>query len=353
MKRNTIPTVAGILLACGAGVVWALTRRPPLFSFAGRTVVITGGARGLGLLMARRLARERARLALLARDPEKLKAAEAELTAAGATVMTVRCDVRNRDQVEHAIKRVVDQFGTVDVLINNAGIIQVGPLEHMTVEDFEDAMGVHFFGPLYTTLAVLPYMRKAGAGRIVNVSSIGGKIGTPHLIPYAASKFALTGFSDSLRSELWRHNIYVTTVIPGLMRTGSPPNAGFKGRHKQEYAWFVVGDSIPGLSMNAERAAEKIIEGCRQGAAQVTLGVQTKAAILLNDLFPGASARVAAWANCLLPKPDASGSKELHSGWESQSSLAPSWLTRLSDRATAENNERPAWSQAAVVREAP
>jgi short-subunit dehydrogenase len=289
--------------------------------------------------MARSLARERARLALLARDPEELKAAAAELTAAGATVLTVRCDVRKRDQVEHAIERVVEQFGTVDVLINNAGIIQVGPFEHMTVEDFEDAMAVHFYGPLYTTLAVLPHMRKAGAGRIVNISSIGGKVGTPHLLPYAASKFALTGFSDSLRAELWRYNILVTTVIPGLMRTGSPPNARFKGRHKQEYAWFVLSDSLPLLSMNAERAAQKIVEACREGAAQVTLGIQTKAAVLLNDLLPGASARMAAWANCLLPKPDPSGSKELHSGWESQSSLAPSWLTRLSDRAAAENNE--------------
>lgn len=341
MKSRAIPTLAGVLLAAGAGLAWALTRKPPLFTFGGRTVVITGGARGLGLLMARRLAREKARLVLLARDPEELRTAEIQLTAAGATVLTVRCDIRNRDQVDHAIQRAIDHFGSVDVLINNAGVIQVGPFEHMSAEDFEESMAVHFYGPLYTTLAVLPHMRKAGAGRIVNITSIGGKIGVPHLVPYAAGKFALVGFSDSLRAELWRQNILVTTVIPGLMRTGSPPNARFKGRHKQEYAWFALSDAMPLLSVNAERAAEQVVEACRRGSPVLTIGVQAKAAILLNDLFPGIAARCSAWMNCLLPKPDPSGSKKLFSGWESQSSLAPSFLTRLSDRATAENNERP------------
>jgi len=332
----------GALLVGGAAFALVSCLRRPRFTFHGRTVVITGGSRGLGLVMARQLAREGARLALLARSPDELRQAEWELTNAGAAVLAVRCDIRKRDQVDHAIQRVVEQFGRVDVVINNAGIIQVGPVEHMTCEDFEQAMAVHFYGPLFTTLAVLPQMRLAGEGRIVNVASIGGKVAVPHLAPYSASKFALVGLSDALRAELRRENILVTTVLPGLMRTGSPPNAQFKGRHKAEYAWFALSDALPMLSMSAEAAACRIIAACRRGAPRLTLGVHTKAAILLNELFPGMAARVADMINRALPSPDPGGSKQLYSGWESQSALLPSWLTALSDRATVANNERPA-----------
>src|SRR5204863_5194639 len=123
--------------------------------------------------------------------------------------------------------------------------------------------------PLFTTLSVLPAMRRQGEGRIVNISSIGGKIAVPHLLPYDASKFALTGFSEGLRAELLKDGIYVTTVCPGLMRTGSPRNADFKGQHEAEYAWFSIGDSLPGMSMSAEAAAERIVTAFRQGEAEV------------------------------------------------------------------------------------
>jgi short-subunit dehydrogenase len=213
----------------------------------------------------------------------------------------------------------------------------------MTPEDFEEAMAVHFFGPLFATMAVLPSMREAGEGRIVNIASVGGKIAVPHLVPYSASKFALVGLSEGLRAELQQHRIYVTTVIPGLMRTGSPPNGQFKGRYQQEYAWFSLSAALPVISFNGERAARKIIDACRAGAPRLSIGVHTKAAILLNELFPGSAARLMALMNQLLPGPDPGGSKALHSGWESHSSLVPSWLTRLSDNATSQNNERPSY----------
>src|SRR5918912_3423887 len=129
----------------------------------------------------------------------------------------------------------------------------------MTLEDFEQAMAVHFWGPLYATLAVLPQMRARRDGRIVNISSIGGKVSVPHLVPYSASKFALAGLSDGLRAELSKENVIVTTVCPGLMRTGSPRNATFKGKHRDEYAWFSISDALPLTSMSAERAARQII----------------------------------------------------------------------------------------------
>src|SRR4051794_18336125 len=164
-RFRTVRSIAEICCVVGAGLALARSMKRPPFSYQNRVVVITGGSRGLGLVMARQLAREGARLVLLARNAEELRNAEVELTGSGAKVLAFRCDVRKREQVDHTIQRIVDQEGRIDVLINNAGVIQVGPLEHMTCEDFEQAMAIHFFAPLFLTLAVLPHMRRAGGGR--------------------------------------------------------------------------------------------------------------------------------------------------------------------------------------------
>ncbi len=186
------------LAAAGVGAwlaVRALLRNRRAYDLHGRTVLITGGSRGLGLLLAREFAREGARIALCARDMEELERARKELEQNGAEVFAAPCDLTDRNQVEMWVRAVRDRFGSVDVLVNNAGIIQVGPMEEMLLEDYEAAMQIHFWATVYTTLAVLPEMRQRGSGRIVNITSIGGKISPPHLLPYNASKFAQVGFS--------------------------------------------------------------------------------------------------------------------------------------------------------------
>ncbi len=335
------PGLATLALA-GVGLGLFLASRGPgagSFSFRGRTVVVTGGSRGLGLVMARKLAAEGAKIALIARSGDDLQRAEEDLRRHGAEVMHVACDVSDREAANDAIDRIIGRFGRIDVLVNNAGIIQVGPLAHMEVEDFERALDVHFRGPLYLTLAVLPHLRKAGGGRIVNISSVGGELAAPHLVPYSASKFALVGLSEGLAAELRNENIFVTTVCPGLMRTGSPPNARFKGRHRKEYAWFAIADSLPLVSMSAERAAEKILAACRRGTPHVTLGLQTKAAVYLGRTFPGLKTRLSALATRLLPDPDPSAGTASHSGYESESRFAPSVLTKPTYAAAQRNNE--------------
>src|SRR3954453_24082204 len=213
----------------------ALSRR---YSFRDRLVVITGGSRGLGLLMARKLAAEGAYLVLCARDSEELAVVEQELKDRAPFVATYVCVLADPDEIAKFFEKIRREIGSVDVLINNAGIMEVGPVETMTIEDYQEAMAVHFWAPLLCIEHVLPDMRRRGEGRIVNISSIGGEIGVPHLVPYCASKFALNGLSQGLRPELANQGIYVTTVCPGLMRTGSPRNAFFKGHHRAEYAWF-------------------------------------------------------------------------------------------------------------------
>jgi short-subunit dehydrogenase len=278
---------------------------------------------------------------LLARDDEALEQALADIRhrAPDAEVMAVQADVRKRYDVQRAVALVIERFGRVDAAINNAGIIQVGPMDHMAPSDYDDAMNTHFWGPLHVSLAVIPYMRRQGAGRIVNVSSIGGRIAVPHMVPYSASKFALSGFSDGLRAELARDNIAVTTVYPGLMRTGSPVNAQFKGRRSEEYTWFAIADSLPGLTISAERAASQILRACQRGDAELVITLPAKLAILSRTVAPEAFARAMSVVNRMLPAgtgPDGDRNedgKAAGSGWESSRILAPTYT------AARRNNE--------------
>jgi NAD(P)-dependent dehydrogenase (short-subunit alcohol dehydrogenase family) len=303
-----------------------------------KTVLITGGSRGLGLVMAREFAREGARLALCARDDEELERARIDLDSFGTDVMVFRCDVRNRQEVADMIAAVTNRFGQIDVLVNNAGVIQVGPIEVMTHEDFDLAMQAHFWGPLNTILAVLPSMRQRRQGRIVNISSIGGKVSVPHLVPYSASKFALVGLSKGLRTELMKDGISVTTVCPGLMRTGSPRNADFKGQHRFEYAWFSISDALPLLTVSAENAARQIVRATRRGQAELVISIPAKVAVLFDALFPEAMSQVLATVNQFLPGPGSAGTETVK-GRDSTSSWSPSWLTALNEEAAIRNNE--------------
>jgi NAD(P)-dependent dehydrogenase (short-subunit alcohol dehydrogenase family) len=327
-------------LAAGAAAVFAgnrLARQRRAIDFAGRVVVITGGSRGLGLVMARQLAAEGARLCLLARDEEELARAREHFVS--ADVMTMRCDVRRRGDVRATIDAILERWSAIDVLINNAGVIQVGPLEHMTTEDFENAMATHFWGPLHLMFELVPAMRRRGFGRIVNVASIGGRIAVPHLGPYCASKFALVGLSDAVRTELDQYGIRVTTVSPGLMRTGSPSHADMKGRHEAEYAWFAIADSMPGLSTSAESAARKIIDACRYGDPELTITLPARMAMMANHLAPAVVARAMMAVNRILPSPNGSDGDRRRRGRESTSKWAPSAATVLTDRAAVVNNE--------------
>lgn len=331
------------LLGLAAGAAAAVVgmraaRRRRAISFTGLAVVITGGSRGLGLVMARQLAAEGARVCLLARNEAELVRARGHFEP-DAEVMTIRCDVRRRVDVRAAIDAILERWGAVDVLINNAGVIQVGPLEHMTSEDFENAMATHFYGPLHLMIESVPTMRHQGFGRIVNISSIGGRVALPHLGPYSASKFALVGLSDATRTELDQYGIKVTTVTPGLMRTGSPVNADVKGNHQAEYAWFAIADSLPGLSMSAETAARRILDACRHGDPALTLTLPAQIAAVANQLGPSAVARVMTIVNAMLPGPNGTAGDRRKRGSASVSKWAPSAATVLTDRAAVANNE--------------
>lgn len=295
-----------ILLTAAGATAGAVVAAAAFFSrrrgasLSGRVAVITGGSRGLGLLLAREFAAEGCRIAICARDEDELREARKRLEEHGAEVQTERCDVTDRAQVERFIQSVARNFGGIDILVNNAGEIQVGPLESMTVEDFEHAMKVMFWGAVYPTLEALPHLKRRRDTRIVNITSIGGKLAVPHLLPYSCAKFALVGFSEGLRAELAKHGVKVVTIAPGLMRTGSHVNAIFKGDQEKEAALFSLGASIPGPSMSAERAARQIVEATRRGEAEKILTTPANVAARFHGVFPGVTADILGLVDRLL-----------------------------------------------------
>src|SRR6266487_1138285 len=331
-----------VLIPAGALLLgaWVTARaiRTARYTLRNKVAVITGGSRGLGLVLARHICAQCGNVALIARDPDELARAKADLAPRGGAVLTVQCDLLDAAQIGAAVRQIIDRFGKIDILINSAGIIEVGPLKHMTREDFERAMQLHFWAPYELVSQIVSEMRIWGEGRIVNISSIGGKVAVPHMAPYSASKFALTGFSDAIRTELARDNIYVTTVAPGMMRTGSHVNAKFKGKHDIEFAWFAASAGAPLISMNADRAARKILAACRRGQPSLTLTLAARAGIFGNALFPNLTGYLMKFVNRFLP--GAAGEEGNKSRAGSQlSRLTPQWLTRLADRATKKNNE--------------
>ncbi|MBX6342448.1 MAG: SDR family oxidoreductase, partial [Thermomicrobiaceae bacterium] len=295
----------GVLLAAGVAIgAREIVGRLRAADLRGQVALVTGGSRGLGFLLARELVREGCRVAICARDEEEIARARADLRRLSDDVQGLPCDVSDRAQVDALVADVTRHFGRIDILVNNAGIIQVGPLADMTHRDFEETLGVMLWGIIHPTLAVLPQMRARHGGRIVNITSIGGKISVPHLVPYCTAKFAAVGLSEGLRAELARDGITVTTVVPGLMRTGSYLNALFKGRQEEEFTLFSLGATLPLISMDAERAARQIVRAVKRGEAEPTLSLPAVAAARLVGLAPGLTADIAGLANRLLPEPD-------------------------------------------------
>jgi len=291
--------VLGIGAAAWLG--WKLIRKAREDDIDGSVVAITGGSRGLGFLLAREFGRHGCSVAVCARDVQELENACTDLEGEGIETLPVVADISDRAQAEEFIRRTAEYFSRIDILVNNAGIIQVGPLQTMRVEDFERAMAINFWGSVYCTFAALPYMRRLGHGRIVNITSIGGKVAVPHLLPYDCAKFALVAFSEGAAAELAREGIKVTTIVPGLMRTGSFVHAQFKGNQEREYTWFKLGSTTPLTAMNATRAAKRIVAATRRGEAELTLTWQAALLRGLNGVSPGATVRGLAAVNRLLP----------------------------------------------------
>lgn len=315
MSRVKVALVSGAALA-GLGVVCAGTTAALLlkglieaasYRLRGKVILITGGSRGLGLALAEEFGRRGARLVLTARDMDELERARAALVEKRAVadddIFVVCGDLRKSPEADLVVERATGYFGRIDILVNNAGIITVGPVEDQTVRDFHDAMDSNFFTGVHCTFAVAPQMLRRKEGTIVNITSIGGKVAFPHLLPYTASKFAAVGFSEGLNAELRSKGIHVLTVCPGLMRTGSHVHAMFTGNAEKEYRWFSLAANLPGVSIAARRAARRIVRAVILRENEIAITPQAIIASRLSNLAPGVTARVMGAVNRLLPDP--------------------------------------------------
>lgn len=307
--------------------------------------LVTGGSRGLGLLIARELAERDHRVVICARDAEELDRAKTSLAAQGHDVQVEVCDVSDESAVTDLVSRVEAGTGPIEVLLHVAGVIQVGPVASMTTEHFREAIDIMLWGPIHCARAVAEPMTERRSGRIGIVASVGGLVSVPHLVPYSTAKFGAVGFARGLRAELRASKVTVTTITPGLMRTGSHVRAKFVGDHAAEYAWFSAGASLPGISMDADAAASRIVDGVLRGRAMVVLTPLAKIGMRVNGLAPATTAVLMDVVGRLLPRAPTEPTPTLE-GRDAELLMSPRrrrffrWLTRLGGRAAEKNNER-------------
>lgn len=266
--------------------------------------LVAGASRGLGLAVCRELVGRGFAVHALARDDAELANAAAILASEFPTHAELRthvCDVSVADDVEATVAAVLAHEGRIDVALHVAGIIQVGPLESMTLGHFQDAVGTMLWGPVHLSLSVLPGMRAARRGRIGIVTSVGGLVSVPHLLPYSVAKFGAVGLAEGLAAELAGTGVTATAVVPGLMRSGGHLHARFAGNAEADYAWFSVGAATPIVSISVERAARRIVDGVLAGRPVVDLTPLTMIGRRVHGLAPATTVRLMRVASRLAP----------------------------------------------------
>ncbi len=252
--------------------------------FAGKNAIITGGSSGIGAELARRLRGRGANLALIARDPAKLEKMRRELLAArgGGEIGIFPCDVTDYKAAASVIGRIADSFGPPDFLFNFAGILSSGYFEELPVEDFRRVMETNFFG-LLTTKAALPYFKSKRGGHIVNMSSVSGLMGVFGYSSYCASKFAVTGLTESLRTELKPQGIKVHLVMPTEIDT--PMMEGVKDARPPENVKLARTAGV----LSAGEAADSIVDGVSKGRFIIIPGAKPQLLVLAMKLLPSIS----------------------------------------------------------------
>ncbi|MEV8565419.1 SDR family NAD(P)-dependent oxidoreductase [Streptomyces sp. NPDC051322] len=320
---------------------------PP--SMSGLSAVVTGGSRGLGLLMARQLAAQNCTVTIVARDGEELKRADELLhQRPGAHIRTAVCDVRDREAVREMFDATAQDCGGIDVVIANAGIIQVAPVKSIGADEFDAAMDTIFHGALHTSLEALPHLRRSRAGgRLALIGSVGGLLGVPHLLPYSCAKSAVGALAEGLYAEAAPDGVTVTAVHPGLMRTGSHLHAEFGGPQQQEFAWFSALAGTPLVSMDAGRAAKAIVRGVQRRRTRIVLTPAARAAGFAHGVAPALTTRLTALSARALPAAEGDGGA-LREGAAVEPPSHPvarklrAWGSALNDRAAKAYNQRAA-----------
>ena len=240
--------------------------------FTDQVVIVTGGGRGIGRAVAMEFAAQGAHLVLAGRRMDALETTARECHQSGAKADIVSCDVAKDEDLHELIRHALTISGRIDVLVNNAGVVSGGRLDEIPGDDIGRMVGVNIWAPIRLSQIVLPHMREAKRGTIVNVSSVAGRVGLPFYATYCASKFAMRGFSEALRREVARDGIQVTAVYPGPTATDLMEN--------------VETDGLPLSIATAQQVSQAIVRGVRWKQNEVFIGIGESIMSRWNDLMP-------------------------------------------------------------------
>lgn len=253
------------------------------------TVVITGASQGIGKETALLFARNGYNVVLAARHADRLEALAHELNTFNHPALAVPTDVKDPQQVQALVERAIAHFGSIDVLVNNAGIYISGPVEEFTLDDWHQTLDTNLWGYIHTIHALLPHFVERGSGTIVNVGSIGGKISVPYLAPYTTSKFAITGLTQALHSELQPKGIHVCGIYPNIIKSDFLERAIFRGKTPEDaqaryqQVAQLLGTPIVEKPADVAKAIWDAVEHKRE---EVVVG-SANLSIVSNKLFPG------------------------------------------------------------------
>jgi NAD(P)-dependent dehydrogenase (short-subunit alcohol dehydrogenase family) len=250
-----------------------------MYELSNKVVAVTGGNRGIGLAIAHAYGRRGAKVALLARNEVELARAARELQEAAIPALPIRCDVTSETDCRDAVGRVRADLGEVDVLVNNAGVGLLAPVEELTAEVLLEVFAINVLGPLLLTRLVLPSMRARGDGQIVFVSSVVGMRALPGLGGYAATKAGLNAIADSLRAELRTTGVDVITVCPGKTATTIVETARGTGSGRRPFDRFQP-------TMQPNDVAEAIVRASERRTARITLGLSAHVLELAQRISP-------------------------------------------------------------------
>jgi short-subunit dehydrogenase len=269
----------------------------PLRSFGDRTALITGGASGIGLAIAERLAKERCHLRLVDVHSERLRQAQQRLTSIQPNVTIHECDVSDKAAVFRLAQELTDADEQLHLLVNCAGVSAAGSFDETSLDDFEWVMGVNFWGTVFACKAFLPILKRQDEAHIVNVSSVFGLLGFARKSGYSASKFAVRGFTEALRMELASSSVGVTLLYPGPVDT----NIVRDGRAVSEEQKQAETAFLARRAISTEYVAARTLRGIRRNSARVLLGVDYHVADWLVRLSPALAQKAGAWFSRRMP----------------------------------------------------
>ena len=263
-------------------------------TFTDKVAVVTGAASGIGRALAVNLAAKGCHLAISDLNQEGLKETANLVGNQGVKITTHLVDVASRDQVYQYADEVIKQHGKANIVINNAGVALGDSIQDVSYEDFEWIMNINFWGVVYGTKAFLPYLKKEPEGHIVNVSSINGIIPNPYNGPYCATKFAVRGFTETLRQELHDTSVGVTVVHPGGIKTDIVRNARFRKHAQlnmtQEDLVAVYDEKL--FKTTADTAARTIVSAIENNKQRILIGGDAKFLDWITRLLPVSATRL-------------------------------------------------------------